>query len=136
MMILIMKKNKHRPCSGKNFSRRNFLSTIGAATVGIVANSFSSTKNLYALSHRANINNGVPVAITEAFDYDRTTIKQKVQHLFESLGGISDVIHTGEKVAIKINITGGMGGATPPGGVDPRDCVWTHPEVIRAVGEL
>jgi len=57
-----------------------------------------------------------------------------VQYLFESLGGISDVIHTGDKVALKINITGGMGGANPPGGKDPRDCVWTHPEVIRAVG--
>jgi uncharacterized protein (DUF362 family) len=131
-----MKKNNHRPCSGKNFSRRNFLSTIGAATAGIVLNPFSHTKNLYAHSYRADINDGVKVAVTKAFSYDRTTVKQKVQHLFESLGGISDIVHTGDKVALKINITGGMGGANPPGGVDPRDCVWTHPEVIRAAGEL
>jgi uncharacterized protein (DUF362 family) len=131
-----MNRNNHRPRSGKNFSRRNFISTIGAATAGIVINSFSRTKNLYALSHRENISNGAQVAVAEVFDYDRTTIKQKVQHLFESLGGISDVVHTGDKVALKINLTGGMGGANPPGGVDPRDCVWTHPEVIRAVGEL
>jgi uncharacterized protein (DUF362 family) len=131
-----LKKKSQNLCSGKNFSRRNFISTIGAATAGIVINSFSRTKNLYALSHRVNINDGVKVAVTEAINYDRTTIRQKVQHLFESLGGISDVIHTGDKVALKINITGGMGGASPVGGEDPRDCVWTHPEVIRAVGEL
>jgi uncharacterized protein (DUF362 family) len=131
-----MDKNNHRSCSGKNFSRRNFLSAIGVATAGIAVNSFSRTNNLYALTNRANKYDGVQVAITEAFDYNRTTIKQKVQHLFESLGGISDVIHAGDKVALKINITGGMGGANPPGGVDPRNCVWTHPEVIRAVGEL
>jgi uncharacterized protein (DUF362 family) len=131
-----MDRNNHRNCSGKRFSRRNFLSAIGVATAGIAVNSFSRTNNLYALTNRTNKYDGVQVAITEAFDYDRTIIKQKVQHLFESLGGIADIIHTGDKVALKINITGGMGGANAPGGVDPRNCVWTHPEVIRAVGEL
>lgn len=131
-----MEKNNHRSCSGKSFSRRNFLSTVGAATAGIVANSFSRNTNLYAFSPRKNLNDKVQVAVTEAFNYQRAYVKQKVQHLFESLGGISDVIHTGDKVALKINITGGMGGANPPAGKDPRDCVWTHPEVIRAVGEL
>lgn len=131
-----MKKKNHNPCSGKNLSRRNFLSTVGAATAGMVLNSFGRRNNLFALPQRIKINNGVQVAVTEADNYDPSTVRQKVQHLFESLGGISDIIHAGDKVALKINITGGMGGASPAGGEDPRDCVWTHPEVIRAVGEL
>lgn len=109
---------------------------MGAATAGIVLNPFSRNNGLFELSQRRNINNGVLVAVTETNNYDRATVKQKVQHLFDSLGGISDVVHAGDKVALKINITGGMGGASPAGGEDPRDCVWTHPEVIRAVGEL
>jgi len=69
------------------------------------------------------------VAITQATTYDQALMKQKVQHLFESIGGIRDVVKSGDKVAIKINLTGGSGGALAYN-------MWTHPEVLRAVGEL
>ena len=53
------------------------------------------------------------------------------------MGGINDIIGAGDKVAIKINLTGGTSAIDLlTGGVDVRESVWTHPEVIRAVGEL
>jgi len=54
------------------------------------------------------------------------------------MGGIQDVVSAGDKVAIKINLTGGSGSANDPRlqGVDITECMWTHPEVVRAVGEL
>lgn len=78
------------------------------------------------------------VAVTEADNYERSLIKQKVQHLFESIGGINDVVKAGDKVAIKINLTGGSGSASSPKleGKPITESMWTHPEVLRAVGEL
>ena len=40
------------------------------------------------------------VAATEADNYERAYIRQKVEHLFDSLGGISDVVKPGDKVGI------------------------------------
>jgi hypothetical protein len=47
-------------------------------------------------------------AITEGDNYDRIFIMQRVQHLFEAIGNLSDVVSVGNKVAIKINLTGGV----------------------------
>jgi uncharacterized protein (DUF362 family) len=78
------------------------------------------------------------VGLTQATTYDRAVIKQKVRDLFEAIGGIQDVVKAGNKVAIKINLTGGSGSATSPilNGVSITESMWTHPEVVRAVGEL
>jgi uncharacterized protein (DUF362 family) len=48
------------------------------------------------------------------------------------------VVKPGDKVGIKINLTGGSSwvGHENLDGVDIRECVWTHPEVLQAVGEL
>jgi len=78
------------------------------------------------------------VAATIADNYESTFVRERVEHLFDSLGGISDVVQPGDKVGIKINLTGGSSWANDPNlnGVDIRECAWTHPEVLRAVGEL
>jgi uncharacterized protein (DUF362 family) len=78
------------------------------------------------------------VALTRASSYDRVLVKQRVQHLFDSLGGISDLFSAGKKAAIKLNLTGGSGSAgnTKLGGLPITEAMWTHPEVVRAVGEL
>ena len=93
---------------------------------------------MLAFGYSGGSDTQVPVALTQAATYDRTLIKQRVQHLFESLNGIGDVVKAGNTVAIKINLTGGSGSASSPklGGKPITESMWTHPEVLRAVGEL
>lgn len=116
-------------------SRRNFIHTLGLSAAGMMLTS-NGLANRFILK---GLSGGFPkVAVTLADNYERTLIRQKVEHLFNALGGIGDVVKPGDKVAIKINITGGSSWANHPqlNGVDIRECAWTHPEVLRATGEL
>ena len=107
------------------FSRRRFLNTVGATTAGLFLAPTIKPVNLFAraLNGSSFVSK---VAVTQATSYTRTLIKQKVQHLFESIGGISDLFSSGKKVGIKVNLTGGS----------TNYHMVTHPEVLRAVAEL
>jgi len=111
---------------------------IGATTAGILVAPYLKSANIFSYQHQAQAAKLAKVAITQGTTYERTFIKSRVQHLFESLSGIGDVVHAGQKVAIKINLTGGSGSAYSSGlhGVPITESMWTHPEVVRAVGEL
>lgn len=129
--------NKKETKNSIKFTRRDFLSTAGAGTAALLLNPVKNAKKLSASTllpgeYKAQ------VAATRADSYDRALVKSKVQHLFESLGGIGDVIHANDKVAIKINLTGGTQYENYPKleGTSLIDSTWTHPEVLRAVGEL
>ncbi len=78
---------------------------------------------------------GYTVAIAQAATYDRSLVQQKVQELVEGLGGLSDVVKPGDKVAIKINLTGGSY-YQPPAGVTAPESYVTHPEIVLALGKL
>ena len=132
-------KSKDSAGSSKNlFTRRNFLSRLGITTAGLFFSPYIKSQNILSYTHNSHSLKKTQVAVTQADNYNRVFIKEKVKHLFESLGGIGDIIKTGDKVAVKINLTGGSSHAADPGllGVDIRECMWTHPEVLRAVGEL
>jgi len=133
-----MKKNKSVEASGKNFSRRKFLRTLGTSTAGLLVAPYIKSQNIFAYGHEGNSQYLSQVAVTRHDNYERVKIKQKVQHLFDAMGGIQDVVSAGDKVAIKINLTGGSSSANDPKlqGVNITECMWTHPEVVRAVGEL
>jgi uncharacterized protein (DUF362 family) len=75
------------------------------------------------------------VAIARADSYDRSLVRQQVQALLDGLGGVSDVVHAGDRVAIKVNLTGGSY-FQPPAGFSAVESYMTHPEVVRALGEL
>jgi uncharacterized protein (DUF362 family) len=75
------------------------------------------------------------VAIAHAASYDRTLIRQQVRGLLDTLGGLGDVVRSGDRVAIKVNLTGGTG-VKPLPGVSAIDSYITHPEVVQALGEL
>jgi len=75
------------------------------------------------------------VAITRADSYDRTLIRQQVEVLLDGIGGLGDVVRPGDRVAIKVNLTGGSGFGSPKG-VFPTESYVTHPETVRALGEL
>jgi len=124
-----MKKNIPPDHIDQLFSRRRFLGTLGTASAGLLLAPYLKTSPLFANMLFDRSAYLAQVAVTQSTTYDRTTIKQRVQHLFESIGGIGDVVKAGDKVAIKINLTGGGGGTMAYN-------MWTHPEVLRAVGEL
>jgi uncharacterized protein (DUF362 family) len=75
------------------------------------------------------------VAIARAATYDRKLVRQQVQSMLDSLGGLKDIIQTGSKVVIKTNLTGGNN-FNPPSGFTAITSYVTHPEVVRAVAEL
>ncbi|OGU43894.1 MAG: hypothetical protein A2000_01725 [Ignavibacteria bacterium GWB2_36_8] len=133
-----MKKNKPGEDSGNIFSRRKFLRTLGSTTAGLLVAPYIKSQNILGYGHEGNSQYISQVGVTRHDNYNRAEIKQKVQHLFDAMGGIQDVVSAGDKVAIKINLTGGSGSANDPRlqGVDITECMWTHPEVVRAVGEL
>ena len=133
-----MKKNKPGEDSGNIFSRRKFQRTLGSTTAGLLVAPYIKSQNILGYGHEGNSQYISQVGVTRHDNYNRAEIKQKVQHLFDAMGGIQDVVSAGDKVAIKINLTGGSGSANDPRlqGVDITECMWTHPEVVRAVGEL
>jgi uncharacterized protein (DUF362 family) len=110
-----------------NISRRRFLGAAGAAAAGLVLAPSLGSPKLFGRGLNGTSSYITQVAVTRATSYDRTLIKQKVQYLFDSIGGIGDIVGAGKKVGIKVNLTGGS---------TDTDHVCTHPEVLRAVAEL
>jgi uncharacterized protein (DUF362 family) len=76
------------------------------------------------------------VAIAQAASYDPKLVRQQVEAVFDSLGGLQDVIKVGDKVAVKVNLTGGIHSAPPSAVATAPESYVTHPVVARAVGEL
>jgi uncharacterized protein (DUF362 family) len=75
------------------------------------------------------------VAVAQVKTYDRDLLRQQVRALLDGLGGLDDVISSGDRVAVKVNLTGGTNFA-PPSGLSAIESYLTHPEVVRALGEL
>lgn len=75
------------------------------------------------------------VAIAQAASYERVLVRRQVQNLFDGLGGLQDLVGSGARVAVKVNLTGGARRPPLPG-VAPVDSFATHPEVVRALCEL
>ncbi|MBN1814153.1 MAG: DUF362 domain-containing protein [Anaerolineae bacterium] len=75
------------------------------------------------------------VAIARADSYDRALVRGQIEALLDGIGGLGDVVRPGDRVAIKVNLTGGSLFGEP-GGVPPIESYVTHPEIVRALGEL
>ena len=123
-----MGENKDDKISKRKFTRRSFIRTIGATSAGLIVAPYITPANVFAFGREEKSSFLAKVAITKADNYERTFIRGKVEYLFEQINGITDIVKPGNKVAIKINLTGG-GSSCPYN-------MWTHPEVLRAVGEL
>jgi len=110
-------------------SRRRFLQGVGAVAAGFLVSGCRPRQAAEKTSAQPT------VAIAQAKTYDRDLIRRQVQALLDSLGGLRDVIGSGDRVAIKVNLTGGTYFA-PPAGLTATESYLTHPEVVRALGEL
>lgn len=120
------------------WSRRDFMKVMGLTTAGVFLNAAGLGNPLRSKGRIPGGNFLATVAATQHDDYSQAMVKQKIGYLFDELGGIGDIVGPGDKVAIKINLTGGASWANHPNlqGADIRESAWTHPEVLRAVGEL
>jgi uncharacterized protein (DUF362 family) len=76
------------------------------------------------------------VSIVQANSYDLKLVRRQLQSLFDSIGGLSDVVKPGDTVALKVNLTGGVKGTFPPPGTTAPESYVTHPVVVQAVAEL
>jgi uncharacterized protein (DUF362 family) len=138
----MMVKNYKRE-SDDHSSRRVFLKRLGTATAGLLVVPYLKPSGVFAYDFKRASSYLAKVAITptvntQADSYDPAAVKAKVQYVFDTLGGISDVVKTGDKVGIKINLTGGSGSAgnAKLNGTTLIESMWTHPAVLQAVGEL
>ncbi len=75
------------------------------------------------------------VAVTQAASYDPQLIRQQVQSALDRVGGIADVLKHGNRAAIKVNITGSKQ-MQQLNRLPEIETYHTHPEVVRAVGQL
>ena len=73
------------------------------------------------------------VSIARAISYEPKVIHDRVRTLLDNIGGISDIVRPGARVAIKVNLTGGTS-AKWRADISPMDSYVTHPEVVRALG--
>jgi len=78
---------------------------------------------------------GPKVAIGTARDYDRATMESVMRDMLDGIGGLGDVVRPGDRVAMKVNLTGGVGN-NGPAGYSPMESFVTHPETVRALAGL
>jgi len=120
--------NQHRPTT---ISRREFLKAMGVATAGLtLAGCQFKVPEIGGASDQKPA-----VAIAKADSYERKLIRRQVERLLDKIGGLKDVLAHGNRVAIKTNLTGGIKQKPLPG-IPEIESYLTHPEVVRALGEL
>ena len=125
------------------FSRRTFITSVSAASLGVLFGACgkdpASPEGEKEKNPDSTPTGPSVVAVESVNSYSRAVIKNKVQKVIEGIGGLGDIIKSGDKVAIKINLTGGVNPARKvvrDYGMSPGETFWTHPEVLRAVCEL
>lgn len=128
-------KRKSKTNTTCNYSRRQFLGGLSATAAGLIVGGPLISK-VSAAGYPAG--NSL-VSTADLFSYDRVLIRKAIEKMLEDLGGLGDIIKSGDTVGIKINLTGGAPTAREyqkKTGLPPEETYWTHPEVLRATGEL
>ena len=125
-----------------SMNRRAFLKAMGGMAASLYLAACSEEKQLTPTPDIPEIpvtNQPGPssstLAVVKAETYDRKLVRQQVQAALDAIGGIEDIVKPGASIAIKINLTGGIC-CPAPHNVPRSDSYWTHPEVVRALGEL
>lgn len=114
-------------------TRRQFLGVTGAVTTGLLAGGCQSQPAAPSATPAAPAAVSQPVvAIGQTKTYARESVEQQVAAIIEQLGGLGDVVKAGDRVAIKVNLTGGVTSGQLAG-VSPVESFITHPEVVRAL---
>jgi uncharacterized protein (DUF362 family) len=139
-----MKNPNRHPCGSLNhqhpISRRKMLKMLGSSAMGLLSPSAVDPIALIAddgLSiPTANVTcTPARVSIAQMARYDQRLVRRQVQALLDNLGGLNDIVRRGDRVAIKVNLTGGTAVKALPG-ISPLESYVTHFQVVRALGEL
>ncbi len=138
----------HHPCrSGESrhvlHSRREFLQNMGLAAAGAFLAGCAPNVAATPTPQPAPVATTAPavgaalatVSIVKAANYDPKLIRQQVQAALDGIGGIADVLRHGNRVAIKVNMTGGKE-MQKVNNQSELETYHTHPEVVRAVGQM
>lgn len=123
-------------------TRREFLRTTGAVAGGsLIAGCKKKSTEPDPPDNGGSKWDGetVDVALAKVSGYELATLKSELTQMFDMVGGLGDTIKSGDKVAIKINLTGGTWAGnkmaadynSPPG-----ENIWTNPVLMQAVLEL
>lgn len=137
-----MYRKSDRPCHHQaSLARRDFLRLAGLTAAGL-ALAGCAPKGTDAGNPAPATNQPVVtaepgqgkarVALARAEDYDPKTIENILAKMIDDLGGLSDVVKAGDRVGIKVNLTGGVKSGTLPG-VTAIDSFITHPMVVQAL---
>ncbi|MBN1874188.1 MAG: DUF362 domain-containing protein [Anaerolineae bacterium] len=145
--------------SHKTLSRRDFLRTTGAATAGwlvtrctskptaapplVVPTATEAVQSNVVVTEVVSTptqavsssNKRAQVAISQATSYEPKVLYDRVRTMLDGLGGLGDIVRPGDRVAIKTNLTGGTYYMKAAGQPAVESFV-THPEVVRALGQL
>jgi uncharacterized protein (DUF362 family) len=135
-----MNHSHRHPCQqdpSGDVSRRDFLrlagATAGAAALGLVGAGCQADEPVPAVSVPAQTGGTkARVAVTKALDYTEEELDKLVFKLIDQLGGLGDVVKSGDTVAIKVNLTGGTKSGLIPG-YEAVDTFVTHPLVVKSL---
>ena len=99
-----------RHCKNSNpksaISRRDFLRLAGVGAASLFVGSCQSQSPTSSPVAEPTGNISAQVAVSQARTYDRETIEKQVFEMIDGLGGLGDVVKSGDSVAIKTNLTG------------------------------
>ena len=137
---------RHNPAQARHLlSRREFIKSVSIAAAGALiagctpttAPADTAVPAATAAANTPAASTGVQpvVSIVRAASYDPKLIRQQVQAALDAIGGVADVLKHGNRVAIKVNMTGSKQMAKVSG-LPEVETYHTHPEVVRAVGQL
>lgn len=134
-----MTRSTHPNKAHPNRSRRDFLRMAGITAGGLLAGACQPrpavtgepgpTRAPISATAQPTLSQ---VAIGQARTYERDTIERQLQTMLDQLGGLGDVVTPGDRVAIKVNLTGGVTSGRVQGMAEVQSFV-THPEVVRAL---
>jgi uncharacterized protein (DUF362 family) len=124
---------KTRTASETHFSRRQFLKTMHAAAAGMV---LGSPFDRSAVA--GTLDGPSMVAVAEATHYGAHFMRDVLELLVASIGGLDDIISPGDNVGIKINLTAGLKWDNHAyfEGRTLGETIWTHPDVLWAMCAL
>ncbi|RPJ46156.1 MAG: DUF362 domain-containing protein [Chloroflexi bacterium] len=127
----------HHDCQRVN--RRAFIHGLGYAAAGLALASCSQGNPLpeptIVPAPTLPVVSKPTVAIAKAENYEPKLVRSQVQALLDGIGGIEDILAHGNRVAIKVNLTGGTSSKPLPGTTEIETYL-THPEVVKALCEL
>jgi uncharacterized protein (DUF362 family) len=142
----VMKHTHDRAHRVRNVSRRDFIRSAGLAAAGLLAagcqgetaavqEQAPAASEAQSKAPAATAQARSTVAIAAAQDYSRDQVYAQLRDLLDAIGGLGDIVSSGDRVAIKVNLTGGTS-VRPLPGVSAIESYITHPEVVRALGQL